>query len=48
MLRCVTLGLSVADLELMSIGLINDMFTEQLNDNVDYPAIATQEDFDKF
>ena len=28
LLRCVQLGLSMADLELLSIGLINDMYCE--------------------
>ena len=28
LLRCVQLGLSMADLELLSIGLINDMYAE--------------------
>jgi hypothetical protein len=34
------------DLELLSIGLINDMFTELKNDDYDYPVIATQADID--
>ncbi len=38
LLRCVQLGLSMQDLDLLSIGLINDM----------YAALATQEDMDKF
>ena len=46
MLRCVQLGLSISDLELLSIGLVNDMFIERNNDDYDYPYIATQEDID--
>lgn len=48
LLRCVQLGLSMADLELLSIGLINDMYAEGRNDDRKYATIATQEDFDKF
>ena len=48
LLRCVQLGLSMADLELLSIGLINDMYAENRNDDCNYATLATQEDFDKF
>ena len=46
MLRCVQLGISIRDLDLLSIGLVNDMFIEKANDDYDYPYIATQEDID--
>ena len=48
LLRCVQLGLSMADLELLSIDLINDMYAESRNDDCKYAQIATQEDFDRF
>ena len=48
LLRCVQLGLSMADLELLSIGLINDMYAESRNDDYNYAEIATQEDYDRF
>lgn len=48
LLRCVQLGLSMADLELLSIGLINDMYAENSNDDCKYAVMATQEDFDRF
>ena len=48
LLRCVQLGLSMADLELLSIGLINDMYAESRNDDCKYAELATQEDFDRF
>ena len=48
LLRCVELGLAVSELDLLSIGLILDMWTEKANDGITYDAIATQEDFDKF
>lgn len=48
LLRCVQLGLSIADLELLSIGLINDMYIESRNDEHKYAELATQEDMDRF
>ena len=48
LLRCVQLGLSMADLELLSIGLINDMYAESMNDECKYAVVAEQEDFDRF
>lgn len=48
LLRCIQLGLSMRDLELLSIGLINDMYVESGNDDFKYATIATQEDMDKF
>ncbi len=33
LLRCVQIGLSMADLDLLSIGLINDMYAEGRNDD---------------
>lgn len=47
-LRVVQLGLSMVDLDLLSIGLVNDLFIENSNDEYPYQQIATQEDFDKF
>lgn len=48
LLRCVQLGLSMADLELLSIDLINDMYAESKNDDCKYAQIATQENIDRF
>lgn len=48
LLRCVQLGLSMADTELLSIGLVNDMYTEQVNDGYRYCELGTQEDMDRF
>lgn len=47
MLRCVQLGLSVADLDQLSIGMVYDMLIEKQNDNYDYPVLATQADIDR-
>ena len=48
LLRCVQLGISLRDLELLTVGMVNDMYTEQQNDEYKYPQLATQEDFDRF
>ena len=48
MLRCVQLGLSIQDLDLLTIGLVNDMFTESQNDSYPYKQLASQHDFDVF
>ena len=48
LLRCVQLGISIADLDLLTIGLVNDMFTERQNDDYPYKELASQADFDKF
>lgn len=47
MLRCIQLGIRISDLDMLSIGLINDMFNEAANDELKYPVIATQEDIDR-
>lgn len=47
MLRCVQCGISISDLDLLSIGMVNDMFTEMKNDEYKYPVKATQEDIDR-
>lgn len=48
LLRCVQLGLSIRDLDLLTIGMVNDMYVESRNDEHKYAVVATQEDFDKF
>lgn len=42
------LGISMGDMELLSIGLINDMYAESRNDGCKYAQLATQQDFDRF
>ena len=48
LLRCTELGLSMEDLDDLTVGMVNDMFTEKANDNYDWKEIASQEDMDKF
>ena len=48
LLRCVQLGIHISELELLSIGMVNDMYSESNNDDCKYATLATQEDFDRF
>ena len=48
LLRCVQLGLSMGDLDFLTIGLVNDMFTEREKDECHYDVLADQRDFDAF
>ena len=51
LLRCVQLGISIRDLDLLTIGMVNDMYVESGNDqeaDKKYSVIATQADFDRF
>ena len=47
-LRCAQMGLTMVDLEQLTIGMVTDMAIEAGNDNEDYCELATQEDFDRF
>lgn len=48
LLRCTEIGLSLADLELLDIGMVYDMFTEHGNDSYEWKQLATQRDMDNF
>ena len=48
LLWCVQLGISIRDLDLLSIGLVNDMYVESGNDGYKYRELADQENFDTF
>ena len=48
LLRCVQLGLSIGELDLLTIGMVNDMYVESRNDEHKYAVVATQKDFDSF
>ncbi len=48
LLRCVQLGLSIRDLDLLTVGMVNDMYAESGNDDYKYREIASQSDFDSF
>ena len=38
-------GISISDLDFLTIGLVLDIWTEKGNDSVEYATLATQEDF---
>ena len=48
LLRCVQIGLSIRDLDLLTIGMVNDMYAKSRNDDYNYKEIASQDDFDRF
>lgn len=47
LLRCIEVGLTLADLEDIEMGMALDILTEKANDDCDYDKIATQDDFDR-
>lgn len=54
LLRCAEVGISIRDLDLLTIGMVLDIFTEKGNDNAEENSsrgsvrMATQSDFDAF
>ena len=47
MLRCIELGLSISDLDLLTVGSVNDMFNEKSRDSIEWREEATQADMDR-
>ena len=47
-LRCVEIGISISELDLLTIGMVLDILTEKSNDSVKYSKVAGQAEFDKF
>ena len=41
-------GISISDLDYLTIGLVLDIWTEKGHDSVEYATVATQEDFDRW
>ena len=53
LLRCLEVGLSMSDLDLLTIGMVLDIWTEKGNDDYKYGVkdtvhVAGQKDFDNF
>ena len=49
LLRAAQIGISMADLDLLTVGMVNDIYTEAHNDETgEYAVIATQEDIDSW
>ena len=50
MLRCLQIGLSIRELDLLTVGMVFDMYAEMSNDDCAdaYATKATQADMDAF
>lgn len=48
LLRCVKIGISISELDLLTIGMVLDIWTEKSNDGVKYSKVAGQNEFDRF
>ena len=48
LLRCTEIGISIYELDLLTIGMVLDMWTEKANDSVKYDKLASQAEFDRF
>ena len=46
-LRAIEMGLSLSDMDLLSMGEITDLMIEKINDSYEYPYVATQADIDR-
>ena len=47
LLRCVEVGISIQDLDLLTIGIVLDMWTEKVNNDEKYQKVAGQSEFDR-
>ena len=50
LLRAVQLSVQIGEMDLLTIGTINDIYTEMQNDENQgaYSTLASQDDFDRF
>ena len=48
LLRAVQLGVHISEMDLPTIGTINDMYSEMQRDEEPHAQMASQEDFDGF
>ena len=48
LLRAVQLGVHISEMDLLTIGTINDMYTEMQRDEEPHDQIASQDDMDQF
>ncbi len=48
LLRAIQLGLTMKDLDDITVGMVMDMYIEITNDHEKYDEIATQEDINNF
>ena len=47
LLRAVQLGVHISEMDLLTIGTINDMYTEMQRDEKPHAQIASQDDMDR-
>lgn len=47
-LRYVEIGIIIFELDLLTIGIVLDIWIEKLNDGVKYSKVSGQVEFDKF
>ena len=48
LLRCIEVGIQVSEVDLLTVGLVLDIWTEKNNDGAEYRVVASQDDFDRF
>ena len=48
LLRAVQRGVHISEMDLLTIGEINDMYTEMRRDEEPHDQLACQDDFDRF
>lgn len=48
LLRCVQLGIHISELDLLTIGTVNNMYAELRRDDEPHDQLASQDDFDAF
>lgn len=48
LLRVFQNGMTMNDIDQMTVGMVLDIFTESANDQYDWKPLATQKDFDAF
>lgn len=47
-MRCVQIGLSMADLDTLTLGMVYELFAEKANDSYEWGEEATLEDIENF
>ena len=48
LLRCIQLGISLSELDMLTIGIVNDMFSERERDEYEWVELATDSDMAAF
>ena len=48
LLRCLQIGLRLSELDMLTIGMVNDLYNENANDDVEWDEVADQKVMDAF